>query len=270
MPNPFYGLLPVAYHGRCGRRTVSAAEAAGPVSAVHQRGGRTTEPGHRAGTTRCRRSCSSGSSSDSHTWFRTPGRRPWRPSSYLNPQDTQLSRELVAFDTPHRLVASGLYEFPIGPHRKCDESRAGFAHHRRMAGQLGRHVPVGLPDRAARTITFTATRSCRAGRALNHWFNTSPAIWVQRPPDTLRTAKLNSPRYPPLLRAPQVDLTVMREFRITERQRFPIQSATAFNATNTPLFDVPNTTPTSPLFGVVPITQRNLPRSIELGFRYAF
>ena len=46
--------------------------------------------------------------------------------------------------------------------------------------------------------------------------------------------------------------------------------ASPFNAMNTPLFDTPNTNPASPRFGVAPNTLRNLPRSIELGVRYAF
>jgi hypothetical protein len=40
--------------------------------------------------------------------------------------------------------------------------------------------------------------------------------------------------------------------------------------TNTPIFSAPNTSPSSNLFGVVPITQRNLPRDVEMGFRYTF
>ena len=44
----------------------------------------------------------------------------------------------------------------------------------------------------------------------------------------------------------------------------------AYNMTNTPIFNFPNTSPTSALFGVVPATQLNLPRHVEIGFRYAF
>ena len=44
----------------------------------------------------------------------------------------------------------------------------------------------------------------------------------------------------------------------------------AFNATNTPIFGAPNNSPSSSLFGVVPVTQINLPRDVELGFRYRF
>jgi hypothetical protein len=108
----------------------------------------------------------------------------------------------------------------------------------------------------------------KSGQDLNHWFNTSKDIWVQPPTDTLRVTPLRSPnirRYA----APQVDLTLMRNFRIREGHRMQFR-ASAFNATNSPIFGFPNTTPTSQLFGVVPITQLNMPRSVELGFRYAF
>ena len=107
-----------------------------------------------------------------------------------------------------------------------------------------------------------------SGQDLNHWFNTSKDIWVQPPSDTLRVTKLRSSsirRYT----VPQVDVTLIREFRIREGHHFQFK-VTALNATNTPIFDFPNTTPTSQLFGVVPITQINAPRNVELGFRYAF
>ncbi len=69
--------------------------------------------------------------------------------------------------------------------------------------------------------------------------------------------------------APQFNTTVMRTFRFGERHKFDFK-ATAFNVANTPIFGAPNTTVTSPLFGVVPITQINLARSVELGLRYFF
>jgi hypothetical protein len=40
--------------------------------------------------------------------------------------------------------------------------------------------------------------------------------------------------------------------------------------TNTLLFGGPNTTPTSPLFGQITISQINLPRQVELALTYRF
>ena len=198
----------------------------------------------------------------SYTWSKT-----MEAVTYLNPQDTALSRELAAFDAPHRLVASGLYEFPVGPGRKW--LHRGLAAHLvggwevNWTGTFQAGTPIPLPD-----YYIYGDPRLSSGQSMNRWFNTSASIWVQRPPDTLRTAKLNSPdirRHT----APQLDLAVVRNFRLGEQEKFQFR-ASAFNATNTPLFDVPNTNPASPLFGVVPVTQRNLPRSIELGFRFAF
>ena len=198
----------------------------------------------------------------SYTWSKT-----MEATAYLNPQDSLLSRELSSFDTPHRLVLSGVYDFPVGPDKRW--LHRGLAAHI-IGGWQASWIatfqsgnPIALPD-----YYIQGDPGLAGGQSLNHWFNTSPAIWVQRPADTLRTAKLYSPDIRRFT-APQLDLNLIRNFRITERQKFQFR-ASAYNATNTPVFDYPNTTPTSPLFGVVPITQRNLPRSIELGVRYAF
>jgi len=44
----------------------------------------------------------------------------------------------------------------------------------------------------------------------------------------------------------------------------------AFNAFNTPEFGDPNTTATSSLFGIVPNTQANDPRAIQVALRLTF
>ena len=105
-------------------------------------------------------------------------------------------------------------------------------------------------------------------QSLNKWFDTAPQLWVQQPPDTLRTNKMRSPN---LRRdqAPQFNLSVLRTFRLSEVRRLQVKGS-AFNLTNTPIFGAPNNSPNSPLFGVVPITQINLPRAVELGGRYFF
>jgi hypothetical protein len=69
--------------------------------------------------------------------------------------------------------------------------------------------------------------------------------------------------------APQFNTSVIRRFAVAERQQFEFK-ASAFNLTNTPIFGSPNNKPASPLFGMLPITQINLPRAMELGVRYFF
>lgn len=188
-------------------------------------------------------------------------------TQFRNSQDSELSRELVSFDVPRRLVVSGIYEFPIGPGKRW--ARSGLAS--RLAGgwqidwtgviQSG--TPMSYPD-----YYVYGNPKLSSGQSLNRWFDTSPSIWVQRPPDTLRTTPFRSPNIRRYAR-PQYDATLIRDFRLTERHKLQFK-VSAFNLTNTPIFGFPNTTPTSPLFGVVPITQINLPRSVELGFRFVF
>ena len=89
-----------------------------------------------------------------------------------------------------------------------------------------------------------------------------------QPPDTLRTSKLRSPTLRQNSR-PQYDATVIRNFRVTEGQEFQFK-VSALNATNTSIFGAPNTSPSSSLFEVVPVIQINLPRGVELAFRYRF
>ncbi|MEK7405425.1 MAG: hypothetical protein AAB225_09975 [Acidobacteriota bacterium] len=107
-----------------------------------------------------------------------------------------------------------------------------------------------------------------SGQTLDRWFDTSPSIWVQRPPETWRVTPLRSPN---IRRhsAPQFDASLIREFLVREGHKFQVK-VSSFNVTNTPVFGFPTTSPTSQLFGVVSIRQINLPRSVELGFRYVF
>ena len=188
-------------------------------------------------------------------------------AAYKNAPDTELSRDLVVFDVPQRLVVSGVYEFPVGPKKRWFSR--GLAAHLVGGWQLGfsgvmqSGMPMSYPD-----YYIYGNPKLASGQSLNRWFDTSLQIWVQRPADTLRTAPLRSPN---LRRhtAPQVDATLIRSFRLREGQRVEFK-VSAFNLSNTPVFDFPNTDPNSPLFGVVPATQLNSPRSIELGLRYVF
>ncbi|MBI4876443.1 MAG: TonB-dependent receptor [Acidobacteria bacterium] len=187
--------------------------------------------------------------------------------SFRNAQDTGLARELTSTDVPQRLTVAGVYQFPIGPNKRFLNS--GLASHivggweLNWSTLLQSGTPIALPN-----YQIAGDPKLLSGQALNRWFNTSPEMWIQRPPDTLRITPARSPNIRRHT-APQLDLTLIRNFRIREGHKFQFKLS-AFNATNTPIFNDPNTTPTSPLFGVVPITQMNLPRSVEIGLRYSF
>jgi hypothetical protein len=188
--------------------------------------------------------------------------------AWLNAADHNLSRELAASDIPQRLVFSGIAEAPFGRNKPWLNhglaSKVAGGWQMTWSGTVQSGPPIALPD----YYIYGNPQLPSDQQTFSKWFNTSPQIWVQRPSDTLRTAKLYSPNIRRNT-APQVSATVLRNFRIRERQTFQFR-VSAFNLTNTPIFGAPNNNPASPLFGVVPITQINLPRALELGFRYAF
>lgn len=189
-------------------------------------------------------------------------------ANFLNPQDTSLARQLTSFDTPHRLVISGLYEVPLGPKRRwlsnglLGKVIGGWQLGGSLVAQSG--TPLGIPG----GWNLTGDPALQSGQSMGRWFNTSREIWVAQPPDTLRTAPflVSSVRNPS---RPQVNANLIREYRLLDRHVVQFK-LTAYNAFNTPVFGSPNTNPVSPLFGQILPTQVNLPRSFELGFRYAF
>ena len=189
-------------------------------------------------------------------------------TAFKNPQDKQLSRELASFDVPQRTSMALLYELPFGPKRRwlhqgilsqiTGDWQCG------MTGIWQSGTPMALPNYNLEGNPQLPSSQ----QTLNHWFNTNPALWMIPQTDTLRT----TPLYSPNIRrqtAPQFTMNLVREFRLYEGHRIQFK-ASAYNATNSPIFGFPGTNPQAANFGVVPITQINNPRAIELGARYAF
>jgi hypothetical protein len=188
-------------------------------------------------------------------------------SSYLNPQDTQLARALVAYDRPQYFVLSGSYQLPFGP--KKDILNNGVIS--KIVG--GWETNLSFTARSGVPIAFNSGYYEECNPKLSNpttaeWFNTSASCWVQRPANTLVTTPVRSGniRAP---YAPQMDANLFRIFNLGERRRFELRFS-AFNVTNTPIWPAPNTTPSSPLFGTVTLNQMNLPRNAEVGIRFAF
>jgi hypothetical protein len=265
VPNPFYGVLPVTT-SRGAQSTIQRRNLLAPYpqyNGVTQNGLSLGSSWYNSAAFKVERRFNRGFSLlASYTMSKA-----MEAMSYLNPQDANLDRDLTSYDRPQRLVLSGLYNFPIGPQQKW--LNRGFLSHLIGGWELSwssvtqSGPPMSYPD-----YYLYGNPKLESGQTMSHWFNTSPSIWGQRPADTLRVTPLRSPN---IRRhsAPQVDLTLIRDFRIKEGHKFQFK-ATAFNVSNTPIFDFPNTSPTSPLFGVVPTTPLNYPRSVEIGLRYAF
>lgn len=213
--------------------------------------------------------------------------------AFANPQDAAPTKNLTSQDRPHRLVLSGVWELPFGRGKKF-ASGVGRWNNLLISGWqynfittiqsgLPLDLPgnvdlVGNPVSGAQTTNFwfnpcvsnvAGTASTRPDDA-HRTFNTActdPA-WRLRGPFTLRSTQFRSGLIRQPIR-PQWDMSVNKKFYISEtiNAQFRFEM---FNAFNTPIRPGPNTDPTSPNFGLVPIGQNNIPRQIQLGIKLNF
>jgi hypothetical protein len=202
--------------------------------------------------------------------------------SFLNASDATPAPVLTAWDVPQRLMITGIYELPFGPRKQFLKSgilsQAVRGWKASWVGTIQSGTPISLTSSSTGNYYTLRDPKLKTGQTLDRWFDTTvcasnnpdPSIctWVARPSDTLRI----TPLYSPNIRrhtAPQVNTTLIRDFRITEKQKFQAKIS-AFNVSNTPIFNLPPTDPTSTTFGQVPKNQRGQARSVEIGLRYSF
>jgi hypothetical protein len=227
---------------------------------------------------------------------------------YLNNQDpdVSLARAVTDFDSPHVLAVSGVYNLPFGRGRHFfkDAGRAtelllgGFEYSFIANYRAGR--PINLPGNAdligdprgdrsfsnqtvpgtnasyinncVRRLDGTTTRFVTNGAGARVQEPcTNPAFALRNTGNTLRTSplRLGNLREPS---ATTFDMALNKSFNFTEDVRFQFR-VELFNAFNTPLFNGPDTGDAgSQTFGVLNPNerQRNIPRQIQLGFKFTF
>ena len=136
---------------------------------------------------------------------------------------------------------------------------------------LATGLPFNITDASAQSQTGGTDRPNIVGDPLAN-FDQSPSMWFNRavfryqPIGTYGNAGRN------LLHAPgraNLDFSLHREFAVRDKTRLQFR-AEAFNITNTPPFNAPNSTysPTSTNFGV--ITGAGLPRNIQVALKLLF
>jgi hypothetical protein len=193
--------------------------------------------------------------------------RSWlqQGSGIINPENRQLERSISAYDTPHRLVASYVYDLPVGKgkrlaadlHPVANAIVGGWTFSGIWTLQSGR--PIAITRRA-----FSSGNSARIDdRTIDRWFDTSQ--FTVAPAFGLASFG-NVGRLLPDVRMDgenNFDFTLSKDFKYRERYRLNIRGE-FFNAFNSPLFDFPNGAITSRDFGRIS-AQRNGPRSIQLG-----
>jgi hypothetical protein len=118
----------------------------------------------------------------------------------------------------------------------------------------------------------------------DHWFDTctlltngqrsgcssptAPITWMQNIPNQFITYS----SYFPNIRnpwEPQISMSVFKIFPIRERLNLEFR-AESFNTFNTPIYAGPDTSITSPTFGVVVRNQENFPRNMQFALRLKF
>lgn len=227
---------------------------------------------------------------------------------YLNNQDqtVDLARAVTDFDSPHVLAVSAVYNLPFGKGRHF-LSNAGRATELLVGGleysvianyRAGR--PINLPGNAdligdpsgtrdfsnnnlagttaafinncVRRLDGTTTRFVTNGSGARvQEACTNPAFALRNTGNTLRSIplRLGNLREPS---ATTFDMALNKSFNFTESVRFQFR-VELFNAFNTPLFGSPDTGDAgSATFGVLNPNngQRNIPRQIQLGFKFMF
>ncbi|MEO8597388.1 MAG: TonB-dependent receptor, partial [Candidatus Solibacter sp.] len=197
--------------------------------------------------------------------------------AYQDVYNLSAERGVGGYDTPHRFVASYVYQVPFGRHGKYLSSvvvvKDLFADWQ-VSGitefQVGLPLTITQsfaawgPNTQRPNVVPNANPSLpRADRTTARWFNTD--AFVASPANTLGFA----PRFP--LHGPGVnnwDLSLMRDFRLYERLKMQCR-AEAYSAMNHPQWGNPgNNLSNRNTFGV--ITSAGGARSIELALRFFF
>jgi len=112
-----------------------------------------------------------------------------------------------------------------------------------------------------------------AGDAQNefHWFNNNASCYAQFPANAGALSYL-PPRFSGNVNNPaeaQLSLAIVKETKIHERYTLNIR-AESFNLTNTAIRPGPSTTFPGTTFGVLPESQQNFPRLVQLAAKLYF
>ncbi len=195
------------------------------------------------------------------------------PAGPQNAYDPNAEYGLSSVHAPNRLSLALTYELPFakGKGRLLEAAVAGWSLNAVSVMQSGYPLAIVQPNDNS-VIGASHMRPNATGLSpavdkpfsarLDGWIN--PAAFSQAPQFTFGNVSRMNP-----LRGPgQVnwDLSLFKTFTVTERIKAQFR-AEALNFTNTPMFNGPNTTFTSPQFGLIS-SQANFSRLIQLGVRF--
>lgn len=246
-PNPFLGLNPIYGANISRANLLRPYPQFGNVSVVEPSG----YSWYHSMQTRLEKRFSKGYTFQvSYTWSKT-----MEAIEFLNSVDVRPYESISSQDRPHRLVASGIWEIPVGRGRRfggnlpraLDFFVGGWQLNGVMQKQSG--PPLGFGD--VWTL-FTGDPNNivlpKDQRSVDRWFNTDAGFNknnAQQLASNIRTSPLRFSN----IRADgqsRWDFSTIKNFRITERANMQFR-AECLNAWNHPNLSTPNTTPTSTL-----------------------
>ena len=200
--------------------------------------------------------------------------------SYIN-GDSNFRYQLDSNNKTQALAFHGIWDPPIGKGRHFSANVHGISDKMASGWRVDYLLsyisgfPVGIPniinycgDWAHYTDPKTGQNT---GQTEFHWFNNNPSCYAQFPTYRDRIS-YNPPRFSGNVNnpaAPQLNIAVEKNTQISERYKLQFR-AEAFNITNTPIRNPPNTTFPSATFGQLPESQYNFPRLVQLALKFFF
>ena len=181
------------------------------------------------------------------------------------------------FDVRHRFVSSILYELPFGDGKPFAETGVGAA----ILGGWQVSTIITISSGFPRNVLVGTDRSNTGGgqdrpnatgqevelpgdeRTIQRWFNTN--AYVVQPVGTWGDVGRNTVIGPGIT---NVDASIIRNFRLWSNKTLQFRLE-AFNALNNPIWNDPNTTLTSPLYGTITTTRKPM-RELQIGLKFVF
>lgn len=214
------------------------------------------------------------------------GSGPGTVTGTLVPKQISSRKELfyTQYDSankPQQLSISGLWDLPFGKGRRFGAGASPIVE-KLIGGWRTDWIftyisgnAVGLPNAVnycGDYVNYTdRATGQRTGQTFDHWFNNDPQCYTNFPSNSINTnlpprfsGHVNNPA------KPQLNVSVEKNINFQERYKLNLRGE-AFNLTNTPIRPGPgSTTFTSATFGIIPNSQNNFPRVVQLAVKLYF
>ncbi len=272
VPNPFYGFIAT---GGLSGPTISRRQSLLPFpqyvgdSGVQQEYVPNGSSTYHAGTIQVERRMSA-SFTLLASYTRSKAIDNMQSTTSLDYYNQHLLKSLSAFDTPNNFIGSMVYNLPFGRHRAigANWNRAvnfvlgGWNLDGIARLQSGTPIGLGLP------AVNNGQSAAISNPTLSHWFNTS--VFSVAPAFSFGNV---GPRLPDVRTdwIQNLDAVLVKNFETSLKDHMIRTQVRAemFNVLNTPNFAAPNTSVSSPSFGVVS-SQFNKPREMQFALKVSF